>query len=36
MTEFRTKMNEVINKLKQNESDLVAENELLQQQAQLK
>ena len=33
MTEFRTKMNEVINKLKQNESDLVAENELLQQQA---
>ena len=33
MTEFRNKMNEVINKLKQNESDLVAENEMLQQQA---
>ena len=36
MTEFRNRMNEVIDKLKRNEADLVEENETLQQQAQLK
>ena len=36
MTEFRNRMNEVIDKLKRNEADLIEENETLQQQAQLK